>query len=35
VSCSQYHGSPRAAMSTGERTTVDTLLAKERELGCR
>ena len=35
ASCFRDQGAARAAMSTGERTTVDTLLAKERELGCR
>jgi hypothetical protein len=33
-SCFRDQGAARAAMSAGERTTVDTLLAKERELGC-
>jgi hypothetical protein len=34
-SCTRDQGAARAAMSAGERTTVDTLLARERELGCR
>ena len=34
-SCFRDQGAARAAMSVTERTTVDGLLAKERDLGCR
>ena len=34
-SCFRDQGAARAVMSASERTTVDQLLAKERELGCR
>jgi hypothetical protein len=35
ASCFRDQGAARAAMSAGERTTVDSLLAKERAQGCR
>lgn len=34
-SCFRDQSAARAAMSAGERTTVDTLLARERDLGCK
>ena len=35
ASCFRDQGAARAAMSAAERTTVDALLAREREQGCR